>query len=469
MTDSEHREPTTRLLLLFFLFGVSLLAFDLLTLHSPSAVEINTSIPTMRREEFSMNWWLQHGYFHSAGMKINPDVQNNPRLYRSVTGGSIVSGFLVVKLSQAITGHPNWRLMRMQNEAVSMLAAVLLGLLGYRLSRRFGVRPLHAFALALMLEAVYFTFPDNLWIFWEMTPRAWWLPFACIFLLADEARLDRPSDRGLMIVQAAAAFLLTYMEHVAGAAFIASYVLLALLLGERRPSWRQLALVTIVPMIAALVMFQAQFALAKALNPELPVTGAGFMKRTGLDGETIYYNGHLDIAHRRDIAARNFAPENIRPLLFQWPWLFFTSVTALAGMMIAGMRGRVPRPAMVSVLSLLGAYLLYAAVFSEALVVHPYYYDMMLFTPLMIALFVVVPSLIEPMTREQGVIIVITVFFGIWLSWVQMRDYAVWYPQPPEKKVGHGGRTVPRVEQWTGVPLPQPPESAQEGRALSLS
>jgi len=456
------------MLLLFLLFGVSLLAFDLVTLHSTNAVEINTSIPTIRREEFAITWWLQHGYFHTAGMKVNPDVQNNPRLYRSVTGGFIVPGFLVAKLSQAITGYPDWRLMRMQNEAVSMLASVLLGLLGFRLSRRFGVRPFHAVALAFMLQAVYFTFPDNLWIFWEMTPRAWWLPFACIFLLADEARLDRPSDRTLMIVQAAAAFLLTYMEHIAGTAFIASYVILALLLGERRPSWRQLAIVAIIPLIAAIAMFQAQFALAKALNPELPVTGAAFMKRTGLDGETIYYNGHLDIAHRRDIAARNFAPENIRPLLFQWPWLFFTSVTALVVMMIAGMRGRVPRPATVSVLSLLGAYLIYAAVFSQAIVVHPYYYDMMLFTPLMIALFIVVPSLLEPVTREQGLIIVITVFLGIWLSWVQMRDYAIWYPQPEPKKVGHGGRTVPRVEQWTGVPLPQPAEDAQEGRALSL-
>lgn len=466
MTNGEYRETTPRLLLLFVLFGALLLAFDLVTLHQPGATEINTSIPTIRREEFSINWWLQHGYFHTAGMKVNPDVQNNPRLYRSVTGGSIVSGFLVAKLSQAITGYPDWRLVRMQNEAVSMLAAVLLGLLGFRLSRRFGVRPSHAFALAIALQAVYFTFPDNLWIYWEMTPRAWWLPFVCIFLLADEARIDRPSDRRLIIVQAAAAFLLTYMEHVAGSAFIASYVILALLMGERRPSLRQLAIVTIVPVVAAIVVFQAQFALAKALNPQLPVTGAGFMKRTGLDGDTIYYFGHLDIAHRRDIAARNFAPEQVRPLLFQWPWLFFTSVTALVVMLIAGMRGRVPRSATVSVLSLLGAYLLYAAVFSEAIVVHPYYYDMMLFTPLMLALFIAVPSLIEPVTREQGLIIVITVFLGIWLSWVQMRDYAIWYPQPPEKKVGHGGRTVPRVEQWTGVPLPQPPESAQEGRAL---
>jgi ABC-type thiamin/hydroxymethylpyrimidine transport system permease subunit len=438
MSDSENREPATvPLLLLFIAFGALVLAFAFATVHHHTTDEL-TSYWLSKREHFEINWWLQHGYFGTAGLLVSPGLQNEPRLYRSATGGYLVSGFVVEKLCSTITGHPNWHLLALQNQLVSLLAAVLLALLGFRLARRFGLQPLHAFALGATLEAVYFTFPDNLMIFWEMTGRAPWLAAACVFLLFDERSLDRPSTRAATIGQAVAAFFLTYMEYIAGFAFIMSYSIAWFFLGERRSSIKRLVLITIVPMMLAIGTHRGQIALGKVLHPELPVTGRTFAFRSGLDGAVDYYGGHLDIAYRRDVARANFNPEKIRPLLFHWPWLFFASTGATIFIVIGAMAGRVPRPALVSLLSLLGAYLIYAAVFSQAVVIHPYYYDVMLFTPLMLSLFVLATSLIELITREKGVAVIVAIFLAIWVSMVQMRKYAVMYPPqpPPEATTG---------------------------------
>ena len=458
------------MLLLFVVFGAAVLAFTLATVNRRGPNDVDTSSHLLsRRERYAVTWWLERGYFHTGGMMVHPDMQNNPLLYRSAVGGDLISGFLLEKIWIAITGHPNWHLLDIHNQVVSMLTSALLGLLGFRLARRFGLPWLHSFTLGIVLQAVYFTFPDNLWIYWEMSARGWWLPFACVFLLLDERLADGEPNRIAMIAQPVAAFLMTYMEYVAATAFLGSYVITSLLLSERRPNLKRLALITVIPLFAALALFQTQLAVAKRLNPQMPIQGQTFMYRSGLDGDTTYYGGHLDIAYRRDTARANWQPPSIRPLLFHWPSLFFTSVAALVFMIISAMRGRVPWPALVSVFSLLGAYLIYGAVFSQAFVIHPYFYDMMLFTPLMIVLFIVTPGLIEPMVSQRGLLVVVAVFLGIWVSMVQLRIFAIWYPTPKqEQKIGARRKNRAPVEQRPGGPLPQVPDGAQEGRAVSL-
>jgi hypothetical protein len=94
------------------------------------------------------------------------------------------------------------------------------------------------------------------------------------------------------------------------------------------------------------------------------------------------------------------------------------------------MRGRVTKHEVAVLASLLGAYLLYAAFFSQAVMIHPYLYDVMLFTPLVVALFSVVPALVESITDHRGIAVLVAVFLAIWVSLVQLRQYALRYPQP---------------------------------------
>jgi hypothetical protein len=80
--------------------------------------------------------------------------------------------------------------------------------------------------------------------------------------------------------------------------------------------------------------------------------------------------------------------------------------------------------------ALIGSWLLYAAVFSQAVALHPYLFDVMLATPLILALFAIVPALVESQTNQTGAIVLLVLFAATWLSMFQLRIYALCYPAP---------------------------------------
>ena len=54
--------------------------------------------------------------------------------------------------------------------------------------------------------------------------------------------------------------------------------------------------------------------------------------------------------------------------------------------------------------------------------------DGLLATPLIVALFVLAPALLEEWTQRSGVFIVIACFGGVWMSMFQLRLYALCVP-----------------------------------------
>lgn len=404
--------------------GAVMFAFAFATVHRRTPEELS-------KLDAGHGWtrlWLEHGYFDSAGL-ILMQKQDGLALYRSSTGAVLLPGFIFQKTYTAIYGKPNWRLLPVVNQLISLCAAILLALVAYRLARRFGVASHHALALAVALEAVFFTFPDNLMLFWDMQGRIPWFCAVGAFLLLEDLQLNR-SSRALTLFQAIVGFFVGYMEFVAGLAFAAAFAICYLLLGSSRPALKRLVLVSILPVLLAVGVHRGQIAYAKHHHPDYRMTGSGFAFRTGFDGSTLFYVDHLAIANGRDLARVNFNTP-AREHIFRWKWLFFAGVAAVLAVAVASTRGRVPLVAMLSLLSLLGAYLLYAALFSQAVVIHPYYYDVMLFTPLALALFVLLPSVVVSSTRDGGVVIVAAVFLAAWVSMVQMRKYAITYPRPP--------------------------------------
>lgn len=421
---------TWALLLILLLTGAIMFAFAWLTVHrrNPEDLEKN---PAAARASLQLNYWIDYGYLSSGGLLVWKTPTTPLMFYRSSTGGMQLSGYFVENLYAAITGRYSWRLLAIHNQVVTLLAALVLGLLGFRVATRMGVKPLHALAIAVAMQAVHFTFPDNLFVYFEMSARIPMLFFAGVFLLLEEASIDRRT-RALTVAQGLAAFALTYMEHVAGLAFIVSYFVVSLLLGGERRQFKRLLLVSIFPMLMALGVYANQLSWMRYLRPEAPMIGADFASRSGFDGSTAMYVDHLDIARKRDLARANWpAPNNAH--LFRWKWLFFAGTAALVWVLIAAMRGRVAPVAVVAALSLLGSYLLYAGIFTQAVIIHPYLYDVLLFTPLAFALFAVLPALVESMTGHRGLAVAILFFLAFWVSMSQIRKYALMYP--PAKKV----------------------------------
>ncbi len=416
--------------------GALMLLFASRTVHRWSPEEFLTNGMALRSHA-QTSYWLEHGYLDSAGLLVATSATKPAYFYRSSTGGVYVSGFIAEKIYSLFTGHYSWRLMALHNQLFMLLTSAVLALLGYLLARRMGATPLHAMTLAVSLEAVHFTFPDNLTIYWEMSARIPWLLFACLFLILElrmsdsraQLRARDGRSRALSIAQAVCAFALTYMEFVAGVMFVVAYVVVSMLL-DRTTSWKRITLIAVVPMLLAIGLYRGQIALAHVLHPEMEMDGSEFMFRTGLDGSEKYYTDHLDIALRRDFIRTAVFPK-AGPWLFRWKWMFVAGTLSVLSILLLAMRGKVAPVVVLSLLSLLGSYLLYAALFSQAIFIHPYLYDVMLFTPLALALFVLVPAIVETVTEHRGVAVAMVFFLAVWLSNVQLRRYALQYPPPP--------------------------------------
>jgi hypothetical protein len=407
-----------RFLALFaFFLAAGLLAFAYMsrTIYSHAGERLSADGGAIATRSV-IEHWMTRGYFASHGM-LSP-VPGQNIVYRWSSGAYFVSAFLAEKIWIAVTGKYSWRLVALHNVVLALVTSALLGVLAFRLARRLGAELLHALALGVAAQMVHFTFPDNLALYWEVQSQTWWLLFAICFFIVEERG-------GPTLAQALTVFAMTYTEFIYTTMFLAAYVATVLLLRDERPPLRRLAVMLIVPWIAALSIYEIQWRGARA-EPGVKILASGFLYRTGLDGDAELYGDHLDIAFGREIV-RHYRPPN-HQYLFRWPTLFFAGTAAALLALAAYVRGRAPRLAAVALFALLGAYVLYAAVFSQAVALHPYLYDGLLATPLIVALFVLAPALLEEWTQRSGVFIVIACFGAVWLSMFQLRLYALCYP-----------------------------------------
>jgi hypothetical protein len=427
LTIEEERRP--RRLTLYALFlAVGLIAFGYawMNVHRRSVVKLSSAGFPIRAHAI-ITHWVKDGYFASYGMLWpTPDEKI---IYSSFTGGFMITGFLTEKVWMAVTGKYSWRLLALHNLFVALLTSALLALLAYRLALRFGLEPLHAFILGVAAQMVWFTFPDNLATFWELPEQTFCLFAAIGFLLLEERALDGRT-RLLTAMQALAIFALCYIEYVTGLMFITAYLMTVLLLREERPPLRRLCIVLLLPWICAYAIYRIELAGIHYENRRtgIALAGSRFLYRSGLDGDSMFYGDHLDIALGRDLV-RGGRTGNLE-YLYRWQTLFFAGAAAVLMTLAAYVRGRAPRIAIVAIAALIGSYLLYAAVFSQAVTLHPYLFDAVLATPLILALFAVVPALVEAQTRRTGAIVLLALFGSTWLSLFQLRLYAMRDPVP---------------------------------------
>ncbi len=422
-------DRTAFLFVIFLAVGLVVFTASFLTVHvRPSS--LLTENPGSIRAHDRIMIWVTRGYFHYFGLVAEPAPApaNEIVIYRTSTGAHLVSTFILEKIWYTIFGRYSWRLSAVHNELVALLLSALLGLLAYRLTRRAGLDPPLAIAAGSSIVIVVFTFPDNLSLYWEMSSQATMLVFATLFMLIEERGLDERRTSRLSIFQGVVVFLMTYSEKIAALALISSMAVTLFLLQPRRERWRRFLLLAVAPSFLALAVYGLQLSAARIRFPDVKMVGSTFMFRSGLDGESLYYGDHLDIAHRRDVARSNW-PVN-RPYLFRWTWTFFLGAASALLVVAAYVFGRVPRIGVEVLVWLTGTWVLYAAVFSQAVVIHPYLYDVLLFVPLVLALFALMPALLESLTARTGAILLVSVLAALWLSLFQMRLYALRYPMP---------------------------------------
>jgi len=414
---------SARLLALFLATGVIAFAFVALTVgRRPEQELMHSDGPT--HQHAAIMRWVNHGLVASYGLLFFFD--DDTIAYRSWGGALLLSGYAVEETAIAITGRYQWRLLALHNLFIAMITSALLGLLACRIAQRFQTAPRHAFAIGVATQMVAFTFPGSIALYWSMTQTGAALPAAIVFLLLEERAIDSRT-RTISILQALSIFALATIEYVYATMFIAAYVATVLLTRPR--SWKQLATTLLVPWLVAIAIFGVQLAAARS-DPHVNFAGSKFVYRTGLDGDGTLYGNHLDIAFGRDVIRAAYPAPHDR--LFRWPGLFAAGVLALIAIVAAYVRGNAPPIAFVAVVVPIAAYVLYAAVFSQLVAVHPYVFDILLATPLIFALFGVAPALVESLTESltnrSGVVALITLLAAAWLSFYQLRLYALTHP-----------------------------------------
>jgi hypothetical protein len=422
VSEGERYRGAT-LYLFFLIAGLIAIGYSWTTVQHRLVPELSSPRGPVWSHNVVMHW-IDHGYFASHGLMWT-DAKT---IYRG-SGGRMLSSFLVEKLWIAMTGRYGWRVFAVHNEAVALLLSALLALLAYRIARRFGAAPLAAFVLAVATQMVWLTFPDNLALFWDLAPQTWGLAAALLFLLLEEAALDGRRTRRITMLQGVAVFCLTYLEFVMAVMFLAAWLAAVFLLRGDRPPVKRVAVMMFLPFVLAMTIFGLQLIGARSERSRgVSIVGSSFLYRTGLDGDAMFYGDSLDIAFGRDLL-RAYDGANAQ-FLFRWEVLFFAGAAALIGTLAAYLRGGVPRAAVVILLTLVGTYLLTAAVFSQAVALHPYLYDGLLLTPLILALFVCLPALVEVRSGQSGLIILIVLFAAAWTSLFQLRLYALANPAP---------------------------------------
>src|SRR5687768_2773128 len=85
-------ERTSALFLSFLLIAVAVLAVTMLTVNHRKPEEL-VAQATSARSHTVLSHWLDEGYFHYAGMLNRTPGATS--IYRSSTGGYMVSGFIV--------------------------------------------------------------------------------------------------------------------------------------------------------------------------------------------------------------------------------------------------------------------------------------------------------------------------------------------------------------------------------------
>lgn len=375
-----------------------------------------------------VTFWQTHGYFASAGIAAFP-IAAGPNaqfgFYTSLSGGWYVPALIVENIAQVIEGRYDWRLVARAHLTMGAVTAALLALLCYRLASRFGISALHAFCLGACVLAVHFTFPDVQFFYWVVSQVEVVMPFYVMFLLLYDGVIVH--ERLRRIVQALVVFGMVYVDHTTAIPFLASFFAVHFVLERGALHWREWLAWIAAPAAAAILLFALQLLILHVRYPSVPRIGSSFMFRSGLDGDTRYYRTHMDILYGRDLARANYT-HNL-PQLFRWPALFIAGLTSLMAMLFLYVHDRLSRSAFVVLVTLTGCYVLFAAVFSQGTVIHPMYYDYVIATPMMLALFGLLPAAGEALTKNKGVFVLLSLFAAAWYAMVNLRDYVLWFPR----------------------------------------
>lgn len=388
------------------------------------------------RWDQTMQRWLSRGFVHEGGMQFwdREFARNYPRslppvehirpdtvyAWSNSTMSWILPAYALQRASAALGGQYSARLTTLYNQAVMAAAAALLGYLCALLALQMGQPQRHALALGFAAAVVFQTHPLSLLSYWEVQPLSVLLVFAVMFL-AQEHFAAPPAGRAAFWLRTATATAIVFCEPVTGGLFLSAYLGVCTLLAEP-PALRDWMRILVVPSLIVLAYLLWQQAMVRSHYASVVFVGSDLGFRTGLDGDTTYYRDFFDLWLRPHLRGHWLHA------LTHWHYLNALGFLATA-FLIA--RYREAPQVQAPVRLLIASYCLYlpvALLFSQLVHIHPYYWNLCLLVPLVMATFCVLPAAVNARAGNNGMPVLAALVLAFGYAVYNARAYRLIFP-----------------------------------------
>jgi hypothetical protein len=397
------------------------LAFSALTVNFQALTS-----PKSNRYWRVIELWTEQGISSTFGLwiqggsrklfQINDDSTPVQILYSHSSTGFLLPIYLVERLVTLARGRPSGVLLQLYSQIVVLLGAIALSFLAIRIARRRQAEPIFAGTVGLAAGLIWQNFFHNLAFASEIYPSTV-SSALIIFVLLLRDKLDGAPTTARRRIHGLIAVTMFWMalSDMVPAGFLPLSVGLLSFYGVgpvlTRRTW---LLVYVFPVVVGFLVLSGQVWLAQRYSA-IPLMGTPLVTRMGLQGLGRWgLGGHWQIL------------SNLRET---WRWPGFAAL-ALVGLIVTLIeyrdRGSAANALDLShVASPLLIYIFVAAVFSQAVLIHPYIYDLFVIIPSVLLVVVYLPLHARRWYPNTGAIALGTLMFAMVYVWVSLVDYAI--------------------------------------------
>jgi hypothetical protein len=350
------------------------------------------------------------------------DTDTNQYFYRSNSMLWLVPLHVTQSVVTEMRGGSARRwLLVLHNQVWTMLTAVLLGLAATLLARRMGMLWAHGLVLGITCQIVLQTSPINLGAYWGLYMTHVFALAMVTLLLSFTLSSERA--RLLLRITAVATMFLADLPHAL--MLLLGWAMLNLAISPRLFMQQRWLKSVIAPSVAALVLLAMQYAIVMIGTKGYSFIGSSLLFRTGLDGDTTYFQSLWD-------GAFGFIFKS--PLSQGGPAAGEHAVLWIAGgfacvltLLIGSRRRDLGRICYMT--AFLGmAWIPFFVLFPNAVAIHPYAYPVIALPFVVFGLFAALPITAHHYFRRTWPLILTVMVAGLIMTSVNVRSFAVARP-----------------------------------------
>jgi hypothetical protein len=364
------------------------------------------------RPQYIINLWKTCGFSNTLGLSFSECPQSNKKIlvYQSRPPSYLYAYYFFLKISKQPFTLESYHF---YNQTLMWLMATLIGYLGFRIIRYWGLTDIQSAVIVIVSEAVFYSFPYTLQLFFYPIQEQWTIIFLLFLALIEERIIGSEKSTNLLLALRFLCFLLlSYCDIAFGALSAIVYLLIRFLITKNFIKPKIAVFQVVLPTIVGFLVHIFQLFVFKIKWPATVFVGSTFLWRSGLDGATNYV-GVIQLWNlgQQSAVIRDIGVIFLLILLF----MFFKVDHQISSLSAIPM-------------FLTSLYLLIGFVFSQWTLIHYYVHDLFLITAFISLVFFVIPFL-EQKINKKGVVIFIFVIAAICLVMYQYRVFAVTYPQ----------------------------------------